>query len=240
MLYTNTYPLFLRLMNNFRKDETLARDLHNTLEHTNGPFSENLFEQGSSVIRKFFESSRKYCYDSLVKSIETIYRNGYRKILDYEYFGQVILEEVYYQNYYYSFLVKNGGEEKVIILTNFYNETEKNYENLLLTGTPHKPFTSMNKGIWTYYGDYIVINTYNAFCAYGSSKGLDINSELNVPFFHDVVSDLQQLPQNYENAIFKYTVFKNVVIVYYFDLVNSHKKLLSQMDHFAAMEPPFD
>jgi len=240
MLYTNTYPLFLRLMNNFRRDETMARDLHDALERTNGPLSEDLFEQGSSVIRRVFESSRKYCYASLVESIEKIYTEGYRKVLDCENFGQVILEEVYYKNYYYSFLINNAGAEKVIMLTNFYNETEKAYENLLLTGTALKPFTSLNKGIWTTFGDYIVINTYNAFCAYGSSKGLEIKAELNIPFFNDVVSDLQQLPQNYGNAIFQYTVFKNVVIVHYFDLVNSHKKILSQMDSLAAQYAPFD
>jgi len=240
MLFTNTYPLFLRLMNNFREDETLAQNLQASLEELNGPFFENLFQQGSSVVRKAFENSKRHSYGSLVQSIETIYLEGHKKILDCERFGQVILEEVYYKNYYYSFLINNTAPEKIIILTNFYNEEEKKYEHPLLTGTPVKPFTSMNKGNWISHDNYIFINIYNAFFTYGSCRRLEINSELNIPFFNDVIADFVLLPQNYDRSVFCYTAFKNIIVVHDFDMINWHRKLLSTSTSFPDTELPFD
>ena len=205
-----------------------------------GVMTEDLFDVSASVVRRVFETNRKYSYAALVKIIEEIYTQGYRKNLDYEHFYQVQLQEVYYRNYYYSFLVGHVGDEKMIIMTNFYNESERLYEDILLTGTAQAPFTSLNKGNWRSYQDCkIIINTYNAFCSYGLHRGLDINTELNIPFYETVIQDLEMMPEGYENAVFRYLSFKNVIVVYKFDPVNWGKKILREADSLSHQYPPF-
>ena len=214
IFYTNSYPLYLKLMKDFRRGESLADAIAEGLYMRFPDLQENLYESSGLVLRGYFEKEPSYYCNILRSKIRQIYTEGYHKTLNIQ--NDVIFEEVYYEQYYYSFISQsNEMGRKYIILLNFYGKEEMNTEDKLFTGTVENPFIESNKINWCRgpKGE-IVINTYNAFCAYAHYENKKADWKLNSPFFKEILENLN-VHNEYVNAphTFKYITYDNLIIV---------------------------
>ena len=131
--------------------------------------------------------------------------------------------EVWYHGWYYAFLVDHHEGKKVVLLTDFYSATERSTENLLLSTLYGKSYAEENPyGYCRTYGNgqYIIINTYLAFCEHAKYLGKELGEFKDI-FFDAAVYDLgaaYQVPgkmnQPWIGKNFSFVVFKNVIIAY--------------------------
>jgi len=134
---------------------------------------------------------------------------------------------VCYEDYCYAFLLDHHAGKHVALLTDFYRPWERETENLLLSSLHGKSYVEENGEVhyrWYRNGQYVIINTYHAFCKYADQlkqkKDLGFNqvlfstakAELDVLFGKGGDLNVQMLGQN-----MSYVIFSNVIVAYRFN-----------------------
>lgn len=212
VLYTNSYPVYLKTIKGFYTGEAIACEIEKEIP--------GFFSNSSSVNKQWIIRDNHTCFKRIINKIKEIYLSGKKQLLEEN--DGIKLYEVFYQDYYYFFLTDMNDEKKVIILTDIVTEQELETEDVILTGDKNDEFIKENPSNFWKTDHYIIINTFNAFCLYAMKIRNKMNKKMNAPFFNEIKNDLAA---GYDNKIMnprygvekhacQYVVFKNYVIVY--------------------------
>lgn len=220
-MFSNTYPLFMKLMVTKTKGEALSEAVNHAFIEA-GIGADEFFELDSRSASRRFARSRRICYKQLCEEIKHVFQNGNRLILEQSADKMLCLYEISYNGYCYAYVVDHHSDKKVAILTDYYKPWEREKEDLLMTSVYGKPFVESNKAVnYRHYRNYLMINTYNVFCGYADYLGSERNLKFNDVLFHAVACELDkvQLGTQDENTAdkniqFSYVVYKNVIIIY--------------------------
>ena len=236
VMYTNTYPLFLKLMNFRNKGESLSEAIYEAFIVAKLPVN-NFWNASSNVFNAYVNLRKSICYSFLNERIKEIYLNGQRYLLK-EYDG-VRHIEVFYCGFLYSFLTDFHEDKEVVVLTDFYKPEDRKNENLLLSSINGKSFIDDNEPVHYMRTQYntIIINTYNAFCNFANYLNRPQEKSLNKELFQDFMinhSVMFGIPMGNEKMFgdsFNYIEFDNVVILFDFivEFSEKDKMLLEEM-----------
>ena len=237
VMYTNTYPLFLKLMNCREKGERLSEAIYDAFLAANLPVHD-FWNAPSPVLSASFSFRKNICYSFLVNRIKEIYLNGERSLLK-EYDG-VCHVEVSYCGFLYSFLTDFHANKEVVVLTDFYKKVDRKNENLLLTSINGTSFVDNNEPIHYVRTKHntIIINTFNAFCNYAHYLNRPCEKDFNKILFHDfmfthsVTFGIPMRNNKIPGDRFNYIIFDNVVIIFDFiiNFSENEQKIINEIN----------
>ena len=224
--FSNTYPVFRKLQEIRYPGEPLC-DCINDIVLTLGS-QKTFYEMSRGESQKYFSKElAEFSYGRLGERIKTLFLTSERIVLEESENGLVQLLEAHCSGYCYAFLVDRHFGKNVVILTDFYTPQKRIKEKLLLSTLHGKSYVEENlEKHYRHYRNhqFVVINTYHAFCQYAKHKNHEVNLDFNNILFPDALKELDDLFsqggdlndfQSWQH--FSFVVFKNVIIVYRFD-----------------------
>lgn len=229
--FIDTYPMFRKLLEWKQQGEALSDCLSRAIAQPGMPQGV-FYRMSRRDIQYYMGKKGDYCYQQLWKEIRTIFLQGERRLLGETPDKLVQQFEVCYKGYCYAYLLDHHEGKEVALLTDCYHPWERGTENLLLSSLFGQSFVEENKGgkkeelryRWYRNGQYVIINTYHAFCKYadrlGKAKDLGFNNtlfptaerELNALFGRS-----GDLNSRMPGQLLSYVVFGNVIIAYRFN-----------------------
>ena len=135
--------------------------------------------------------------------------------------------EVYYRGFCYAYLLDHHAGKEVALLTDFYRPEERKTENLLLTSLNGQSYAEENKEVhYRFYrnGQYVIINTYHAFCKYADYLHENKDLGFNRILFSTASAELDSLfrkggdiNSGVTGQNMSYVVFGNIIVAYRFN-----------------------
>ena len=221
--FIDTYPMFRKLLESKQAGEALSDCLSKAIMQ---PWMKQdaFYFMDRSAIQSCIKKKGDYCYQQLWKEIRTVFLNG-EKILLAETPDKLVQQfEVYYKGYCYAYLLDHHEGKQAALLTDFYRPEEREQENLLLSSLQGQSYVEENEEVhfrWYRNGQYVIINTYHAFCKYADQLRKKKDLGFNTTLFATAKRELDDLFAKGGDLNFKvygqnlsYVIFGNVIVAY--------------------------